>query len=191
MNDEDEQLVTRMIRRETDALAAVIDKYGPAVTTLTRRILQAGYSEGDIEECVSDAFVRAWQTAADYRPDKSSVRTWLLMTAKYTALDFRRKHRSQGIQVAIPPDDISQTGGDNPVEQAVLSREEWAEFCAAVSELNEIDKRIFYQRYVLYESIEQIANGLSTTRQAIDNRLWRIRRALKQRLHHLDCGGGI
>lgn len=62
---------------------------------------------------------------------------------------------------------------------------------AIVDTLKEIDQQIFYKRYFFYESIEEIAQNLGLTRKAVDNRLWRMRKLLKEKSDRGDFGEGI
>lgn len=189
---EDQQWIERMAMHDSVALAEVIQTYGPVITALVRRILGYPYSERDLEECVSDVFVRAWSSVAEFDRARGDFRTWLLMLAKYTALDFRRRHPSRtDVELTASADhDAWPHVETNPVERAVLSRETLSEFRAAVASLDQADKLIFYRRYVLYESIDEIARAMDTSRHAIDNRLWRIRKTLKERLADIDERGG-
>ncbi len=54
---------------------------------LARRILG---SQADAEDLVHDVFIEAWRHAADYDPDRGSVKAWLVLRTRSRAVDIRR-----------------------------------------------------------------------------------------------------
>lgn len=68
----------------------------------------------------------------------------------------------------------------NEVEEELLRREDYKRVLGALKELNETDREIFKRRYFLYEDIESIAEKYNLSRSAVDNRLWRGRKILRE-----------
>jgi RNA polymerase sigma-70 factor, ECF subfamily len=54
---------------------------------LARRILG---SQADAEDLVHDVFIEAWRRAADYDPDRGTVKAWLVLRTRSRAVDIRR-----------------------------------------------------------------------------------------------------
>lgn len=159
------------------ALEYIIDTYGSAVYGLIQQILR-GAAPQDVEECVSDVFVAAWQKSSRYNPRRGSLKTWLLVIAKHTALDYRRKLAKHSAPGQIT--DFPESGPG--VEEAVLDKEDLEQVLASVEKLPKQDRSIFYRRYVLYQDVVSIAKSLGMSRGAVDTRLWRMRRLLRQTL---------
>lgn len=179
MNGDDQHLVVALRRRLPSALEQLMDRYGNAVYGLVSRIMAGVGRTEDVEECVSDVFLAVWRRIDEYDTAKGSLRTWLLILAKYSALDVRRKMlRRLG---EAEPFDSHATAGEN-VEEMVISKEASAEMIALINALPEPDRTIFYRRYFYYESLEQISEGLRLTVKAVENRLYRIRKMLKAKL---------
>jgi RNA polymerase sigma-70 factor (ECF subfamily) len=103
--------------------------------------------------------------------------------AKYKALDYRRKLQKHQIADTHAPDDQLQASSDS-VEKEVLSKESLNDMIRVINGFNELDRKIFYKRYFYYESIESIAEQFHLSRQAVDNRLWRSRKMLKEALNY-------
>ncbi|MDF2720634.1 MAG: hypothetical protein K0Q59_309 [Paenibacillus sp.] len=178
MNRDEQQLAEGLRQHRPSALERLMDTYGQGVYGLVSRILAGAGQAEDVEECVSDVFLSAWRRIGEYDREKGSLRTWLLILAKYAALDARRKLlRSPG---AEPFEDRDKAGAN--VEEAVISKEANAELIATVNALPEPDRTIFYRRYFYYETVEQIANGLRLTGKAVENRLYRLRKRFKAKL---------
>lgn len=175
MNGDDQHLVDALRRRLPSALEQLMDRYGNGVYGLVKRVLSGAGRGEDVEECVSDVFWAAWRRIDEYDSERGSLKTWLLILAKYSALDARRKLlRRPG---ADPLKDRAPSGSN--VEDTILSKEASAEMIAMVNALPEPDRSICYRRYFYYESLEQIAMRLGLTCKAVESRLYRIRKMFK------------
>ncbi len=183
-----DNVIKQLQRKNPAALEYLMDTYGSGVYGLVYRVLTGIGSKEDIEECVSDVYVAAWENAWQYDAQKGSLKTWLLILAKYKALDYRRRLsrdkavicqsvHEPGTEAVEAPGNIGATG--SIVEEKVISGEEQRQIATAINSLEDMDRQIFAKRYFLYENIEDIAQYFGLTRKAVDTRLWRIRNALK------------
>jgi RNA polymerase sigma-70 factor (ECF subfamily) len=84
---EDGRLMSRIVRGESRALGELYERYGRVVFGTLYRMLR---SPEVAEEVTQNAFHSVWQQAASYRPERGSVRTWLLAIARNAAVDWRR-----------------------------------------------------------------------------------------------------
>jgi RNA polymerase sigma-70 factor (ECF subfamily) len=131
-----------------------------------------------VEESVSDVFLSAWRRIDQYNTNKGSLKTWILLLAKYSALDARRKLlRRPGMEQFE-----DRTSMDASLEETVISKETSTEMISMVNALPEPDRTIFYRRYFYYESVEEISKGLGLTSKAVENRLYRLRKTFKDKL---------
>lgn len=172
----DADLIQLIRLRNTDALMRLMDIYTGSVHSLCRRILAGVGSEEDVEECVSDTFHRAWARIEDYDSKRAPFRTWLLILAKYEALRWRRVLLKQGGRAE---ELNSITASPLTPEQALVSSEVRTEVQSALASLPALDRELIYRRYFLGESVDALAAEYRLTRQAVDNRFWRGRRALR------------
>ncbi|TBL75381.1 sigma-70 family RNA polymerase sigma factor [Paenibacillus thalictri] len=179
MDVSEERLAQRLQNKDPVALEMLMEAYTSSIYQLVRRILHICGRKEDIEECVSDVFVAAWHRADEYDAGRASLRTWLLILAKYKALDYRRKlaGRAETSEVGADLKDRGNT------EYEAMLKVEAEEILRIVDTLSSVDRSIFYKKYVLYESSESIARALGLTSKAVENRLRRARMAVKRRLH--------
>ncbi|MCC3376752.1 sigma-70 family RNA polymerase sigma factor [Cohnella sp. REN36] len=180
MEDAGKRLVERLRLGETAALAALMDAYGADVYRLVGRVLQGAGSKEDVEECASDVYVGAWRRIAEYDAARGTLRTWLLILAKYRALDARRRLLRE--RRVHPLDGSPEPQAPEDTERAVLRKAELECLVRAVDDLGALDRTLFYRAYFYYESQEAIARDLGLTRKAVENRLRRLRERLKTRL---------
>ncbi len=170
--------------RVPDALTFLIDQHERVISALVAQILAGVGTAEDVEECVSDVFVAAWRRASQYDPARGTVRTWLLMLAKYQALDMRRQLTPQehlGLDLFAPTAD--------PVVEAVLSRERQQALVEHIERLEPGVRAVVVRRYLAAMAIPAIAEDLGIARSAVDNRLFRGRRQLRDFLAAEDEGG--
>ena len=97
--ESDETLVRAVATGDTQALAALYDRHAPLMLGLARRIV---VGKPEAEDIVHDVFVEAWRRAADYDPNRGSVKAWLLLRTRSRALDFRK---SAGVARTVPTGD--------------------------------------------------------------------------------------
>jgi RNA polymerase sigma-70 factor (ECF subfamily) len=79
--------MSRVAGGDADALGELYDQYGRLVFGVIYRMLGSPESA---EEVAQNAFHSVWRQASAYRPERGSVRTWLLAIARNAAIDWRR-----------------------------------------------------------------------------------------------------
>ena len=206
---DDEALWRGLRAQNTRAMEALVARYSRELTYFVRSLLGGVATAQDVEECVSDVFVVAWKEAGDFDPARGTFRTWLTMRAKYLALDTRRQvQRRQAL--LLPPTKASEDDHDHhalghagasgehaegragtldpaeSVDGLLERRERQAELRAALEELPELDRLLVYLRYFKLATTEEIAVRTGLTHRAIDTRLWRSRKQLRDVLEKLE-----
>jgi RNA polymerase sigma factor (sigma-70 family) len=204
----DDDLALRLCERNPDALETLIARYSREMYYFVRLVLDGIGVAQDAEECVNDLFVAVWQEIETFDGKRGTLRTWLTMRAKYIALDRRRhlfRRQAHHLQSA---DEIRQyassdIGGgrgssgwgyesDNRavlpphpeanMEHLLEQSERREELRQALATLPELDRYLIYQRYFKFASTEELASKTGLTRHAVDTRLWRARKSLREAL---------
>jgi RNA polymerase sigma-70 factor (ECF subfamily) len=191
----DEALYKGLVAREARALEALIRRYSREMSYFIRIVLEGVGTLQDAEECANDLFIAAWREIDSYDPARASLRTWLTMRAKYIALDKRRQVQRRHAGVISLDGERKKSSGesngsevpalylsDNSMEGLVEQQERRDELDRALNELNALDRRLVLMRYFQLTPTEQICAETGLTRQAIDTRLWRARKVLRDTL---------
>jgi RNA polymerase sigma-70 factor (ECF subfamily) len=187
LTDWERTLAHDLQRGDPVALERLVSSCAGHVLHLVKMILGgAGFPE-DAEEVAADAFARVWQRRAEYDPDRASLRSWVLMIAKFTALDRRRQllgeRYTQAGELRVLP---LASAPEPPVpvrpEDEVLRQERDERLYRALMGLSAGDRDLLMRRYLLGESVAGLASAYGVTRNAMDVRLWRARRALQAEL---------
>lgn len=178
MDTEDQNLVDALRNQHPSVLEQLMDKYGNAVYGLVSRVMAGAGRTEDVEECVSDVFVAVWRRIDHFEPEKGSLKTWILLLAKYSALDARRKLLRRPEMEQFEDRTVMGTS----LEETIISKEASMEMVSIVNLLSEPDRTIFFRRFFYYESLEKISKGLGLTSKAVENRLYRLRKTFKHKL---------
>jgi RNA polymerase sigma-70 factor (ECF subfamily) len=160
---------------DTDALAAVYDRYARAVWAVAMTVTRADHLA---QEATQETFIRAWNAARSYDPERD-LGPWLLTIARYTALDLLRRELR------------STRGGheaeqDGVVEAPAMDRI-WLSWAVqeALRQLAEHEREVV--RLSFYEDLShaQIAERLSLPLGTVKSRSHRAHRRLAELLAHL------
>lgn len=101
------QIISLLKEKPRDAVKVILDQYGDALFSVALRIV--GTKEV-AEEIMQDAFVKVWQKAEQYDPEKGRLFTWLIQIVRSTAIDkvrlvkFQRNRKSQSLDSTVYDD---------------------------------------------------------------------------------------
>jgi RNA polymerase sigma-70 factor (ECF subfamily) len=193
----EDALYKGLIERDPRALEALIRRYSREMSYFVRIVLDNGGTPQDAEECTNDLFVAVWQEIGSYDPARGTLRTWITMRAKYIALDRRRQIQRRQTYAMTSLDSGDFAGSyegehhvvelparmaETSMEKLIEQRERREELRQALESLSELDRTLVYMRYFRLASTEEICAKTSLSRHAIDTRLWRARKALRDAL---------
>ena len=175
---EDSRIVALYFARSEEALSETARKYGRYCHAIARSILE---SDEDAEECVSDAYLRAWNAIPPARPAR--LQTWLGRIVRNLALNKREKasaeKRGAG-QLPLILDELEECipadTREDAVTESILIKDVLDRFLAALSPEA---RKIFVRRYWYMSSLKEIASeyGISEGSAAVS--LLRTRRKLR------------
>ena len=100
----DEDLLSFVGQGDAEAFTTLYDRHGRAAFSLAYRVMGERQAAEDL---VQDAFLKVWRSATSYRPERGSVRTWLLSIVRNRGIDQLRSHASrrrmqERIEASVP-----------------------------------------------------------------------------------------
>lgn len=187
---EEKEMLRLLDNDASKAMEKIIDRYGNAVKTICRSILLE-YSNEDIEETVSDAFVALWMARHKIEvTNECGIKEYLYGITRRTALNRRRKLTKTRLGLTNEEiSDIDASGrlvAGNDVEKEVISKSEYILLHQLIEEMKSPDNEIFSFRYFEGYSIKEIAERMGLKAKTVENRLCRGRVRLRNQLIH--CG---
>ena len=176
---DDVELLTRAQEGDRLAFADLYDRH-------VRPVYWQAYSvvrdAGEAEEVTQDVFVTAWRKIRAITPVDGSLLPWLLVTARYTALNAHRR-ASRRRNDALDDDVLEDA--DSPVEREIEAAQVRAEIDKAVAALAENDRRLYELCVEGDRTYEQAARELGVSHAVVRNRLHRLRTRLRADLRSM------
>ena len=119
-NRTDAQLVQAIRRGDTEAFEQLYARHSAVAFRVARGICR---SQQAAEEATQDAFLGVWRRSDSYRPERGSVRTWLLGIVYNRSIDLCRRENSRLrlITGAQPPEEMVAAG---LTDREVIDREQ-------------------------------------------------------------------
>ena len=88
----DEDLMAVVEGGDADAFAALYDRHSRAAYGMAYRLMNERQAAEDLTQ---DAFLKVWRSAGGYRPERGSVRTWVLSIVHNRGIDQIRSIASR------------------------------------------------------------------------------------------------
>lgn len=165
--------------RDERALAETERKYGAYCRSVSYQIVK---NRQDAEECVNDAWIRAWNAIPPQRP--FALGAFLTKIVRNVSLSHYRKARTQrrgGGQLPLILEELQDLYADGPerlLEAAELSRA----LDRFLRQLPQKDCCIFMRRYWYMDTLEDIARRYHIALGSVKSSLFRTRKKLREYL---------
>lgn len=173
----DEQLMERVTKGDTDAYEVLYDRYSSVVMGFALKIT----AEREMaEEVVQETFWRVWQKAGSFQAGRGTFTSWFFSIARNLSIDLLRRRRIQAQpaneaeqiieQVVDPQVDVAQIAWNGVRHQEVRS---------AVETLPPEQRRVIEMAYFLGMTRQEIARATGEPLGTIHTRA----RLALQKLH--------
>ena len=172
---EDLQIIGLLFQRSETAIFVLQQKFGGLCRSIISNILP---DNRDVEECMSDAFLRVWNSIPPQRPER--LDSYIARIARNVALD-RYDYNTASMR---------HTGLTLAYEELALylpSREQETDAVEFKSFINRFlrslpkaSRMMFLRRYWYGESIAQIAKALECSEEKVKSTLFRTRNKMRQ-----------
>ena len=182
---DDRRIVELFLERSEEAILETDIKYGRYCHKIAFNVLG---NDEDSEECVNDAYMRAWGSIPPNEPD--SMASYIGRITRNLALDKLRQKQSDkrgNGEVPVVLDELAEcVSGHDELER----RQDSAEIAAAIDsfldELNSVERGVFMRRYWMMEPIADVANRYDISVSKTTTMLFRLRNRLK--IHFMKEG---
>ena len=100
----DEDLISFVGQGDAEAFTTLYERHSHAAFSLAYRMMGERQASEDLAQ---DAFLKVWRSATSYRPERGSVRTWLLSIVRNRGIDqirsqASRRRRQEEIEASAP-----------------------------------------------------------------------------------------
>jgi RNA polymerase sigma factor (sigma-70 family) len=115
---DEETLVLRLMEEDEDALVELIKGYGPNVEGYLRRKFRLVLKSPELDEAFNRAFFNAFRFADKFKPERCSLRGWVIRIARNAAVSIIRgenRHQAKDLEydpAYDPADDCDDVSPD-------------------------------------------------------------------------------
>lgn len=173
-NQEDSEIITRIIQKDRNALYQLYDKYSGALFGVILRICR---NQSLAEDVLQETFIKIWEKIGSYDAEKGKFYTWSYRIAKNTALNALRNTDN-----LIQNEDLSVVK-DKGVEGTEIDLKH---LNGAISRLSphhqEAISLVYFRGYTHREANEEMGVPLGTFKSYIRQALQMLRESYKTEL---------
>lgn len=181
---DDAEIIALYFDRSQTAIKESRKKYGNYCRTISMNILR---SHEDVEECLSDAWMKVWSSIPPERPECLSA--FLGRITRNISLSLWRKKNSKkrkNCETDICLDELSECIPERQGGSVTENLELKDALDRFLDSLNPEPRVIFMKRYWYFIPVKKIAEELSMSDGAVKMSLLRTRKKLRQFLEEED-----
>jgi len=169
----DRGLVRAVLDGDRDAFGELVERYQRMVAGVAWRY---GATAGEIEDLVSEVFIKTYTQLGRYRPDHA-FSTWLYRLAANHVVDHGRRAKKERGRVEMPADVADTSEG---LEKDYAKRQRVEHLRTAMEELAPHYREVLFMVYVEGLKVDETARDLGLPSGTVKTRLMRGREALRK-----------
>ena len=171
----DTELLERIARGESDAVAVLYDRYASRVLGLTTRILR---DPDEAEDVLQEVFMHVWRSPRQFDETRGTAMTWLLILARSRAIDRLRSLRRRGKDRQVPIEDHAIASGED-LERGAANAQEGAVVRRALADLPPDQRRAlelaYFDGYTQSEIAQMTGAPLGTVKTRLRQGMMKLR----------------
>lgn len=175
---DDSQIVELYWNRDESAIPATAKKYGSYCTTIASNILD---SAEDVEECVNDTYLSAWNSIPPHRPSVlAAFLGKLTRNLSFNRYKYNTADKRGGGELTMVLEELAElVSGRDDVEQEVLRKELATALDDFLETLPQQKRDILVCRYWYTDSVAEIAKRYGMRADTVSMTLNRLRKKLQ------------
>jgi RNA polymerase sigma-70 factor (ECF subfamily) len=171
----DAELVTRLQRRDPQALAELYDRYGRLAYSLIVRVVRDGALAEDL---VQETFLRVWNRAQGFDAQRGALGPWLLAVARNRAIDYLRSASGRE-RNAMELEEVDHPSLYTDMERDILASDKARVIRAALEKLapnqREVIELAYFEGLTQTEMAERMGQPLGTVKTWVRTALKNLR----------------
>lgn len=178
---EDREIVGLYWARDEEAIGESRRKYGGYCTSISQRILDR---EEDVEECVADTWLGAWNAIPPHRP--AVLSTFLGKLVRRLSIDRWRRGKARkrgGGELDLALEELREcVAGSENVERELERREMEGLMARFLGALPQDQRQVFLRRYWYLDPVAEVARRFGCSESKVTSMLHRTREKLRKTL---------
>ncbi|MDG2422622.1 MAG: sigma-70 family RNA polymerase sigma factor [Phycisphaerales bacterium] len=165
----------RIAAGEESAVAELYDRFGGLVFRVARQLLP---TQPEAEDAVQEIFVRLWQTAERFDPQRAKLITWVMLIARRHLIDQLRRKSVRPKSTSMEQDAL-QSIPQGQQGAPEYQHEQATALQRCLADLPELQRvvieRSYLQGFTLREVSRQLDAPLGTVKSALSRGLQKLR----------------
>ncbi|WP_173459596.1 RNA polymerase sigma factor [Ruminococcus flavefaciens] len=162
---------------------AVFDKYCNYVYAIAFKILKSCGSREDVEECVSDVFMKIYKLLDKNIDFADNFKAYIATVTRNTAIDsFRRISLRNSRTAYLDDNTIGELRDSSDLTEKSENKEQSRIILGKIKELGDPDSTIIIQQYYYNRTAKEISKSVSMSAAAVQKRSSRARQKLRSLL---------
>jgi RNA polymerase sigma-70 factor (ECF subfamily) len=174
----DEELVEHWLSGNSDAFAAIVDRYQRLVFSIAVRIVR---DEGEAEDVAQTVFMDIFTQVGKFDPSRGILKVWVMQYAYSRSMNCRHRLEQRQFYSNVELGDVKTSDvATRPAGRNTLSSEESARLMEeALAQLNdrqrEVIELIYFEGLKFREAVEKTGESMSQVRHNYYRGLTKIR----------------
>ena len=173
---QNQKLIKKLCQHEESGMEEFLRQYSPLMRYIIAPILSDTREQ---EECLQDVAMRVWEKIHQFDETRGSFSSWLTALTRNIALNRAKASTKKEMLQEVPEE---MPSGEAGPEEQMLRQERSAMLQRALKGLKSLDLQLFYRKYYYLQSTAQIAAEMGMTERAVEGRLYRIKKQLRNTL---------
>ncbi len=170
----EQKIVELLLKQDEKGMNELLVRYSPLMKYIITPILP---NEEDREDCLSEVSMRIWETISNFDSNKGSLNIWITTVTRNYALNFKRNNLKHSNLEEL---DVNISSNDASLDDVVINKDLSILIKSATDKLSKKEQILFYRKYYYLQSTAQIAAEMSMTERAVEGKLYRIKKKLRE-----------
>ena|ERR1700722_16209796 len=176
---DDADLARRLKAREPHAMSDLYDRYGRLAFSLIYRIVR---NTAAAEDLVQETFLRVWNRAQSFDPQRGSLGPWILTVARNRAIDYLRSIDGRMSASSLELDRMENPALFSDLEDSALSMDRTRRLKSAFEKLSPNQRMVielaYFEGLSQTEMAERMKQPLGTVKTWVRSALKALREEL-------------
>ena len=183
----DKEISKKILKGDMSVFDYLMDNYNKLLWLVMGNILEKVGTAEDIEDCISDVYLRLIENPKAYDYKLGSIKSFLVKTGKNIAIDRYRQLAKSNV-IELNEEIFSQNHED--ILESVINTEDKTALLSAIDLLKEPGKEILIRRYFFEEKPKEIARKMQLSVKDVENKLYQSKLKIKKHFQHREvCYG--
>lgn len=174
----DEEIAKRLRQKDVHIFDYIMERYNKLLWVVVGNILEKAGSPEDIEDCISDVYIKLLENPKLYDYKKGSLKSFLVRIGKNLAIDKYRK-LTRGNTATIH-EHSEEYDNEEDLLRSMLTKESREKILEALNNLKEPDREIIVRRYFYNERVKVISEKMCLQSKEVENKLYQGKLKLKK-----------